>query len=43
MRGDVPHNAVGGVSASKKSGRFEHSGAMNTSSFLHVAIVAATN
>jgi hypothetical protein len=43
MRGDVLHNAIGDASASKQFGRFEHSGAMNTSSFLHVATIAATN
>jgi hypothetical protein len=43
MRVDVPHNAIGGANVSKKLGRFEHSGAMSNSSFLHVDTIAATN
>jgi hypothetical protein len=42
-RGDVPHNAIGGASGPKYFGRFEHSCSMNTSSFLHVATIAAMN
>jgi hypothetical protein len=41
--GDVLHNAVGGASLSKQFGRLEHSCAMDMSSFLHVATIAATN
>jgi hypothetical protein len=37
------HNAIGGASVSKQFGRLEHSGAMNMSSFLHIATMAATN
>ena len=43
MHGDVLHNAIGGASLSKQFGRLEHSGAMDMSSFLHVATIAATN
>ncbi len=43
MRRDVLHHAIGGASVAKQFGRFEHPGAMNMSSFLHVATIAATN
>jgi hypothetical protein len=43
MRGDVLQNTISGASLSKQFGRLEHSGAMDMSSFLHVATIAATN
>jgi hypothetical protein len=43
MRGDVLHNAFSGASLPKQFGRLEHPGAMDMSSFLHVATIAAPN
>jgi|HubBroStandDraft_6_1064221.scaffolds.fasta_scaffold832890_2 hypothetical protein len=43
MHGDVLHNTIGGASVSKQLGRLEHSGAMDMSSFVHIATIGATD
>jgi hypothetical protein len=40
---DVSHHAIGGASVAKQFGLFEYPRAVNMSSFLHVATIAATN